>query len=492
MLQLAAATIYARPIESYSESLLVRRVSAQDLAFRFEFVHRKQDSLGSGGAPQYETFPKLIDQMVSSNVSEVHLVLTRGKWLWRSETMWPSVESGSPGAEIWAETKNPETDWPLLIRSLAGLTCASLDMLDFNAIGKVNRNVVFAHLPSETVCVENLAPFLKLLPCRHEAGLGSLISAKSIVREARYYSMAITMRRKHGVGIELIQSLSVVLPIKPNLREIFPNVQHVKQCGNKPMTVVVESTGHRIRPAAAEFTESVSVWELGHHGLTGLDTLQVYKSTVNIQVNKWQTGTGSLHGRISTELTCNTPHVVQLKHVEFLPHFLQPRMKTLQVIVGSHTLSKFELRNALLFTSGDGKGSPGHFTFFLNCSSVSGERILITYEFDKMFLFYAQYPPNPNRGFDVPSSITLFNRTITTDEVLPAIWKRTHIGPVRVASEALLVYLAHPDFSMPYNVITLSSTGFAIFLGMIVNISVRGRGDIWAKKKKTFWQRWKQ
>ena len=42
-------------------------------------------------------------------------------------------------------------------------------------------------------------------------------------------------------------------------------------------------------------------------------------------------------------------------------------------------------------------------------------------------------------------------------------------------SEALLVQLPLPDFSMPYNVVTLSSTVVAFFFGTVLNLLVRKR-----------------
>ncbi|KAH9251057.1 hypothetical protein BASA81_011117 [Batrachochytrium salamandrivorans] len=457
LLLLVQLGVAARPKETYSESLLVRKTSPTSLGFRFEFVHRKLDH-----SQRYETFPKLVDQMVAGNVSEVRLVLTRGTWRWGSETLWPSIESGSPGVELWAQTANPELDWAGLIRPLSGLTCASLDVLDYSRVGKPTNHTVFAHLPSETVCVENLAPFLKLLPCRAEAGLGQMISPKRVVSESLYYAMAITIRRGDK-GIELIQSLSIVLPAKPHLFNLFPNWNRMASCGLGNSELVLE---HDRTVFALPHAESNSV---------RLDRLPVHVPRHHLQVTKWQTeSSGSLHGKMSVHIECESR--LPVLHWEFLPHFIQPRMKTLQVRANGALVP--DVRRVVEFVSNDGLGSPGFLIFSLVCE----RDLTITYEFDKLFLYYGQYPPNPNRGFDVPSSITQFNTSTATAVKVPAIWQRSHAGPVRVSSEALLVYLAHPDFSMPYNVITLSSTAFAMFLGMLVNISVRKRGDLWTRK----------
>lgn len=49
---------------------------------------------------------------------------------------------------------------------------------------------------------------------------------------------------------------------------------------------------------------------------------------------------------------------------------------------------------------------------------------------------------------------------------------------LQLYSPGLLVALAVPDFSMPYNVITLTSTVFAVFLGATVNALLLRPGEV--------------
>ncbi len=46
--------------------------------------------------------------------------------------------------------------------------------------------------------------------------------------------------------------------------------------------------------------------------------------------------------------------------------------------------------------------------------------------------------------------------------------------PIRIYTETLLVSLPTPDFSMPYNVITLTCTVIALFFGSMFNLMTRG------------------
>uniref|UniRef100_A0A0R0GQ63 GPI transamidase component PIG-T n=1 Tax=Glycine max TaxID=3847 RepID=A0A0R0GQ63_SOYBN len=73
--------------------------------------------------------------------------------------------------------------------------------------------------------------------------------------------------------------------------------------------------------------------------------------------------------------------------------------------------------------------------------------------FDKGFLHIDEYPPDVNQGFDIPSAIISFPD---------------------FHAELLLVPLMTPDFSMPYNVITISCTVFALYFGSLLNVLRRG------------------
>lgn len=50
-------------------------------------------------------------------------------------------------------------------------------------------------------------------------------------------------------------------------------------------------------------------------------------------------------------------------------------------------------------------------------------------------------------------------------------------SPVLSYTEVLLVPLTTPDFSMPYNVITITCTIFALYFGSLVNVLRRRVGE---------------
>jgi GPI-anchor transamidase subunit T len=94
--------------------------------------------------------------------------------------------------------------------------------------------------------------------------------------------------------------------------------------------------------------------------------------------------------------------------------------------------------------------------------------LTLTYDFEKAILRYTEYPPDPNRGFDVAPAVI---------RVLPPPLDNIDAGTRRkgvyVRTTSLLLPLPTPDFSMPYNVIILTSTVMALAFGGIFNILVR-------------------
>ena len=95
--------------------------------------------------------------------------------------------------------------------------------------------------------------------------------------------------------------------------------------------------------------------------------------------------------------------------------------------------------------------------------AIPGEsQVQIHVDVDKVFLLYTEYPPDANRGFDIPPV-----RTIVHDST------ETNQEPIIVFSRPILVNLPTPDFSMPYNVITLTCTVMALFFGSMFNALTR-------------------
>ena len=85
-----------------------------------------------------------------------------------------------------------------------------------------NLHLLHGTLPREVVCTENLTPFLKLLPCKGRAGIGSLLDGHKLF-DASWQSMAIDVRpvcsqNDARCSIEMEQTVDMVLDVERSKR----------------------------------------------------------------------------------------------------------------------------------------------------------------------------------------------------------------------------------------------------------------------------------
>ena len=85
----------------------------------------------------------------------------------------------------------------------------------------------------------------------------------------------------------------------------------------------------------------------------------------------------------------------------------------------------------------------------------------LTMDVLKPFLRYTEHQPDAQRGWDLPPAVFI---TRSNDSA-------TRGG--RIYSRPVLVDVATPDFSMPYNVIIMSSTLIALIFGSVFNLLTR-------------------
>lgn len=120
---------------------------------------------------------------------------------------------------------------------------------------------------------------------------------------------------------------------------------------------------------------------------------------------------------------------------------------------------------------------------------------VVSYEFERAFLKWTEYPPDASHGFYIGSAvvsailddpvgnysgdismcptlrhcITRGTATATATTTEQTQQQQRHF--LRIYTESLLVSLPTPDFSMPYNVICLACTVVALAFGPIHNMA---------------------
>jgi phosphatidylinositol glycan class T len=164
---------------------------------------------------------------------------------------------------------------------------------------------------------------------------------------------------------------------------------------------------------------------------------------------------------VQTLLTNPSPDsAVEFVYLESLPWFMKTYLHTLRVKLDNKGASSDEdslIKEIYYRPALDRRrGTQLEVRMLVPAAST----VTLSYDFEKAVLRYTEYPPDANRGFDVAPAII----KITTPPGSPPLYIRT---------TSLLLALPTPDFSMPYNVIILTSTVMALAFGSIFNLLVR-------------------
>ncbi|KAI6705117.1 hypothetical protein NL676_008079 [Syzygium grande] len=174
---------------------------------------------------------------------------------------------------------------------------------------------------------------------------------------------------------------------------------------------------------------------------------------------------------------------VDVNVFQVVPWYIKVYYHTMKVFVDGKPIAVSDIIEKIHVSPSEDKVSPGVLEMILKLP-CGVDSAAFTLEFDKGFLHIDEYPPDANQGFDIPPAVITFpnfhvkmhfdednmsNRSAVLSRFQDSI-------PVRSYTEVLLVPLTTPDFSMPYNVITITCTVFALYFGSLLNV-LRRRVD---------------
>ena len=177
------------------------------------------------------------------------------------------------------------------------------------------------------------------------------------------------------------------------------------------------------------------------------------------------TGHGAAHGGMRVLFTNPSPvEPIEFAYFESLPWFMRPYMHTLNAqIIQTEFPFEWNLLKDMYYRPAVDRKRGTQLELVMSIPPAS--TVMLTYDFEKAILRYTEYPPDANRGFNVaPAVLRLLNQTTGSGATAKDVYIRT---------TSLLLPLPTPDFSMPYNVIILTSTVMALAFGSIFNLLVR-------------------
>lgn len=399
------------------------------------------------------------------------------------------------------------------------------------SVGQMDTNntplrIRYATLPREIVCTENLTPWKKLLPCNHHEGIASLLNSGHI-HTTNYHSLGLHVRMlcdgpaktctsQSPQQLELRQTVNLVFDKKLmatnavsqrdwSTRKMFGqglNGACVLATSSR-VYVDMNDNDYQLSPAPSHIavsqrggaTTQYAVYDIKKdYAHQMFNVAALYKtaqgdvSRVNsvaltspppLYAKRFLLGVGQERGRIVTKVT-NT-HWTSLNIIlqENLPWFVPVYLHTLSLkVVGSGAIIK---PNAMRYVPGRLRERPSHLEIAFQCPTRATVEISI--DFDYVFLKWLEYPPDANHGHYIGSAVlTAALPTARNFTAIPIDGQlfadsfnasRAAGYVIHLRTEALLISLPTPDFSMPYNVICLACTVVALAFGPIHNVSTK-------------------
>lgn len=437
----------------YTELLELSPLPDNYLLASFTFNSTSQVA-GTIDSNDFDILPRSLLQIIrKSYATSLHLRFSRGRW---NQHIWGNLpvngrRSGGTGIEIWAsiDAQAPVENWTTLVQSLSGLFCASMNFIDSTRTARPHFTFqsqqlgenFYGVLPSETVCTENLTPFLKLLPCKGHAGISSLLSGHKLF-DTDWSVLSVDFELASNGSLAVALAVDLVFDLERALfaaKDPLPGSQPSEDLvcaedkfytsdvtcfpvdGRKPKDwsfvqlfgrpldgrcavsapgradlVVNHGLQTRLVPHSSARKEIQSTYSLSDDrlNLQYSDGTAPVVSPAPIEVRRTLTSHGSsLHGKITLSVVNNRNKTADITYFSILPWFMKPYLHSLKT---SHN----HLVRDTLYKPAKDRIRPSHLEMKLRIPA--SDTAHVTFDLERTILRYAEYPPDANRGFDVP------------------------------------------------------------------------------------------
>lgn len=446
-------------------------------------------------------------------------------------------ESGGSGVEVLSAIESDSKDntygeWKRLVNTLSGMFCSSLNFIDttkttypissfqpdtippiFDSANDLY--LVRGALANEPICTENLTPLIKLLPTKGKAGISTLLDGHKIF-DSKWHSFAIDIDTvcdpiRNVCKYKMVINLDVVMHVPTAL-------------ARKDRPIPKPLTGETLRcdlskphdeyqcfplPPETEVTYELS--DLFGRSISGsslissnpskicMDAPSNWKFFINIEdkffstdskcfsleadkvqdfhiesddttivtntnsdeyvpifVSRSLTGYRQDRGGLRTVFKNTHNETIKLNYFESLPWFMRFYLSSMVIEnQDGEILKQQDYIDNIYYIPAIDRKRPAHLEYGITIPPNSV--IIISYQFDKSLLHFAEYLPDANHGFEIESAVI----TIVSPK------------PYQLRTSTLLLLLSTPDFSMPYNVIILTSTIMCLIFGTLFNFLVK-------------------
>ncbi|KAL2623143.1 hypothetical protein R1flu_003348 [Riccia fluitans] len=215
------------------------------------------------------------------------------------------------------------------------------------------------------------------------------------------------------------------------------------------------------------------------------------------RVSRFLIGSGNDKGSIAIEMKRNfnlslqdgetsAGDFVEVIVFQMVAWYVRLYMHTLMARIDGNPVPLRDITTEMLVTPAEDRLHPAVLEMHLKLPRDIN-RLCLTIDFDKGFLHIDEHPPDADHGFDLQSAFLSFPRSQTRRLYLnqqaaqgedhPLIQTLNEPGFLHMYTTLLLVPLATPDKSMPYNVITFTCTILALYFGSLLNTLRRRIGE---------------
>ncbi|KAH8832907.1 Gpi16 subunit GPI transamidase component [Flagelloscypha sp. PMI_526] len=456
--------------EEFHERLTLRHLRDGKVASHFEFrmklgqtLPRDPSSLDSEDYSQhYRVFPLTLGQILRQySVSELHLSLNAGKWNY-DDWNYPDELAVGAGAELYAwlpSSSDVDTRWNAIRNSLSGLFCASLSSLSSS------QSLPPACLHRESYAVP------KLLPCKAFSGIASLLNPHKLF-DSDWHGMGVHVSwnpGEDGLGeVEIkLTFLAVLDPIRSQISDVIKDWRLATLFGRSiskasPIRVQLPVTEpYSISPEPHSIVDGIASYDTRNiaEGFdVGLGYAGLFEYPLNrpplvpVSIRRTLSGTTQDRGQLSILLNNHLNEEIKIRWLETMPWFATFYLHTIQTTVNGHKTNGLVSQITYFPSRLHSDPSTLQATLTLPANATTH----LTMDLVKGFLRYTEHRPDAQRGWDLPGAV------FTPVGHNSSIFRKTYTPP-------LLIDLATPDFSMPYNVIIFSCSLIAFLFGSIFN-----------------------
>jgi hypothetical protein len=169
------------------------------------------------------------------------------------------------------------------------------------------------------------------------------------------------------------------------------------------------------------------------------------------------------HPRYPSDNNC--PNGMMAELVEAIPNYIRPRWRSLttQMIRMNQTRT---VHDSPIRPSDIKQTVDGSLIIKWRIPLPSDTSFSMSVDYDYVLVSFEDFPADPNRGMEMPPSIATFY-------CAPEFHTTLFTPLARLYSHPLLIMPPVPDMSMPFNILSLTSTLYAFCIGGLVNLLVR-------------------